>query len=224
VKTVAWVVYLTFIGLSVVGNILHSGNDPISMFLGGILPVALALATFLIEHGPRNVPGNSLRLAGTAVVAAGCAVVSFLHLYGLTRDHGGTILESVLTPLAFDGIMLVASLTIKGYSHTAQVRRVHVPRRSAWVYPAPGYRVLTLVPAVPGTQEHAVPAEEPAILPGLHLVPAGEDHEEQPGTLTPDAVLLRERYGNVTPTVREIKADLGWGTTRAGNARRELSA
>jgi hypothetical protein len=219
----AWAIYMIFIGLSSAANAMHA-QDPIGAFLSAVLPVALALSTFLLERVRSSGGANQARIMGTVLVALGTAVGSFLHLYGLARDHGESRVTAALIPLAFDGVMLVSSMTIMVLSRERAPRlRNTIPagqsRSGGWASPPTGARILPLIPAIP-----AIPTSVLRPRPILASVPRLEEQSALPSVLSPDAVLLRERFGDVLPSQRELKEQLGWGSTRVGNAIRELSA
>lgn len=50
--------------------------------------------------------------AAVSLVAGFAAVISYTHIYGLGRAHGGSVLDSALLPLAIDGLIVAASLLL----------------------------------------------------------------------------------------------------------------
>lgn len=135
-KVISWLVFLAFIALSSYANYLHGE----SMIAGGMLavvPVGFAASVFILEGLISAGKASRWTFAGIGAVALASGVASYLGLYGMAIDAGIGRGQSVLMPLAFDGVVLVASMGIRGFSLThvppavrvTRVKRERVPDR-----------------------------------------------------------------------------------------------
>ncbi|WP_026115931.1 DUF2637 domain-containing protein [Nocardiopsis kunsanensis] len=88
----------------------------------GWAPVALLLVAELVVRARQNGPWwiAALRWAGTGVVAAVAAIVSYGHMRDLLLSYGETALVAHLLPLSVDGLLLVASLALASPDDTQQ--------------------------------------------------------------------------------------------------------
>ncbi|GAB3802203.1 hypothetical protein [Micromonospora zhanjiangensis] len=93
-RRVRWAVRLTLalgVAASVVANILHARENPISQAIAAWPPLALLLTVELISRVP--VHRRSLaftRLAATATIAGIAAWVSYWHMVGVAARYGET--------------------------------------------------------------------------------------------------------------------------------------
>lgn len=120
-QTSCWLVFLIFIGLSSFANWEH-GNTRISSFMLAVVPVGFAASIFILEGIVSVGKATAWTYAGIAFVAAAAGVASYLGLYGMARESGIPIVQSSLLPLAFDGVVAVASMGIRAFSipHTEE--------------------------------------------------------------------------------------------------------
>lgn len=114
-QTSCWLVFLIFIGLSSFANWEH-GNTPISSFMLAVVPVGFAASIFILEGIVSVGKATRWTYAGIAFVAAAAGVASYIGLYGMARESGIPIVQSSLLPLAFDGVVAVASMGIRAFS------------------------------------------------------------------------------------------------------------
>lgn len=124
-KAVSWLVFLTFIGLSSFANWEH-GTTRISSFMLAVVPVGFAASIFILEGIVSAGKATIWSYAGITFVAAAAGIASYLGLYGMARDSGIPIVQSALLPLAFDGVVAVASMGIRAFSSPALVAPVPV--------------------------------------------------------------------------------------------------
>jgi hypothetical protein len=113
---VRWAVRATLIlgvAASVVANILHALDNPISQAIAAWPPLALLLTVELISRVP--VHRRSLafaRLVATAAIAGIAAWVSYWHMAGVAARYGETGASPYLLPLSVDGLIVVASICL----------------------------------------------------------------------------------------------------------------
>ncbi|MEO3929967.1 DUF2637 domain-containing protein [Micromonosporaceae bacterium B7E4] len=106
-------VLLLGVAASVVGNVLHAWDNPISQAIAAWPPLALLLTVELISRVP--VHRRSLafaRLAATAVIAGIAAWVSYWHMAAVAAKYGETDASPYLLPLSVDGLVVVASICL----------------------------------------------------------------------------------------------------------------
>jgi hypothetical protein len=104
-----------FLGVaaSVVANILHALDNPVSQTIAAWPPLALLLTVELISRVP--VHRRSLafvRLVATATIAGIAAWVSYWHMAGVAARYGETGASPYLLPLSVDGLIVVASICL----------------------------------------------------------------------------------------------------------------
>ncbi|MFY1669379.1 DUF2637 domain-containing protein [Plantactinospora sp. WMMB334] len=115
-RRVRWAVRATLtlgVAASVVANILHARDNPISQAIAAWPPLALLLTVELISRVP--VHRRSLafaRLAATAIIAGIAAWVSYWHMVGVAARYGETGASPYLLPLSVDGLIVVASICL----------------------------------------------------------------------------------------------------------------
>jgi hypothetical protein len=115
-RRVRWAVRATLVlgvAASVVANILHAQDNPISQAIAAWPPLALLLTVELISRVP--VHRRSLafaRLLATATIAGIAAWVSYWHMAGVAARYGETGASPFLLPLSVDGLIVVASICL----------------------------------------------------------------------------------------------------------------
>ncbi|GAB1693776.1 DUF2637 domain-containing protein [Krasilnikovia sp. M28-CT-15] len=115
-RRVRWAVRATLllgVAASVVANILHALENPISQAIAAWPPLALLLTVELISRVP--VHRRSLaftRLVATATIAGIAAWVSYWHMAGVAARYGETGASPYLLPLSVDGLIVVASICL----------------------------------------------------------------------------------------------------------------
>lgn len=114
-KGVCWLVFLAFIGLSSFANWEH-GTTRISAFMLAVVPVGFAASIFILEGIVSAGKATKWSYAGIIFVAAAAGIASYLGLYGMARESDIPLVQSALLPLAFDGVVAVASMGIRAFS------------------------------------------------------------------------------------------------------------
>ena len=115
-RRVRWAVRATLVlgvAASVVANVLHARDNPISQAIAAWPPLALLLTVELISRVP--VHRRSLaaaRLLATATIAGIAAWVSYWHMAGVVARYGETGTVPYLLPLSVDGLIVVASVSL----------------------------------------------------------------------------------------------------------------
>ncbi|MFY1690985.1 DUF2637 domain-containing protein [Plantactinospora sp. WMMB782] len=185
-RRVRWAVRATLalgVAASVVANILHARDNPISQAIAAWPPLALLLTVELISRVP--VHRRSLafaRMAATATIAGIAAWVSYWHMVGVAARYGETGASPYLLPLSVDGLIVVASICLVelgGRISAAQAATTAAQAATAGTTAAPASTTAaastaTVIPSAPAVQP-AVPTE-----------PAGRHPDE--ATATPPAV------------------------------------
>jgi hypothetical protein len=115
-RRVRWAVRATLtlgVATSVMANILHAQDNPISQAIAAWPPLALLLTIELISRVP--VHRRSLafaRLGATATIAGIAAWVSYWHMAAVAARYGETDASPYLLPLSVDGLIVVASICL----------------------------------------------------------------------------------------------------------------
>jgi hypothetical protein len=115
-RRIRWAVRATLVlgvAASVVANVLHAFDNPISQTIAAWPPLALLLTVELISRVP--VHRRSLaaaRLVATATIAGIAAWVSYWHMVGVAARYGETGASPYLLPLSVDGLIVVASICL----------------------------------------------------------------------------------------------------------------
>ena len=196
-RRVRWAVRATLVlgvAASVVANILHALDNPISQAIAAWPPLALLLTVELISRVP--VHRRSLafaRLFATATIAGIAAWVSYWHMAGVAARYGETGASPYLLPLSVDGLIVVASICLvelggrissleaeaiatakaarEAAQSAAQVAAAAATQTPARLAPA-ALAPAALAPAA-SAPSAAAPASAPQIAaPGLMPVPA----------------------------------------------------
>src|SRR3954447_13491834 len=115
-RRVRWAVRATlFLGVaaSVVANVLHALDNPISQSIAAWPPLALLLTVELISRVPVHRRWlAAARLLATATIAGIAAWVSYWHMAGVASRYGETGASPYLLPLSVDGLIVVASICL----------------------------------------------------------------------------------------------------------------
>src|SRR6185312_4132220 len=115
-RRVRWAVRATlFLGVaaSVVANVLHALDNPISQAIAAWPPLALLLTVELISRVPVHRRWlAAARLLATATIAGIAAWVSYWHMAGVAARYGETGASPYLLPLSVDGLIVVASICL----------------------------------------------------------------------------------------------------------------
>ncbi|MGX7670923.1 DUF2637 domain-containing protein [Plantactinospora sp. DSM 117369] len=212
-RRVRWAVRATLalgVAASVVANILHARDNPISQAIAAWPPLALLLTVELISRVP--VHRRSLafaRMAATATIAGIAAWVSYWHMVGVAARYGETGASPYLLPLSVDGLIVVASICLVelgGRISTAQAEQTAGTTSAAAAESGPADSAAAAGSAQTGGFDRAVGSEQAA---GTRRRPAA----------APDGVPL----GAVEPLGRGIGEILaipsggaGAGGTQAG--------
>ncbi|MFI6073089.1 DUF2637 domain-containing protein [Actinoplanes sp. NPDC051343] len=115
-RRIRWAVRATLllgVAASVLANILHALDNPISQAIAAWPPVALLLTVELISRVPvhRRLLAAT-RLIATATIAGIAAWVSYWHMAGVAARYGETGASPYLLPLSVDGLIVVASICL----------------------------------------------------------------------------------------------------------------
>lgn len=99
--------------VSVVANVLHAQPNPVSQGIAAWPPICLLFAIELISRIPATAFLRAgVRIAGTVVIAAGAAWISYWHMVGTVAAYGETDASPYIWPLTVDGLMVVASVSL----------------------------------------------------------------------------------------------------------------
>lgn len=199
-QTSCWLVFLIFIGLSSFANWEH-GNTRISSFMLAVVPVGFAASIFILEGIVSVDKATRWTYAGIAFVAAAAGVASYLGLYGMARESGIPIVQSSLLPLAFDGVVAVASMGIRAFSLP------HVEQSP----PDPSLPSVEQSP-----EQREISAEEPAeeIVETAPVVSASPRKERSPRSSwdvrkVGEMLLAGERHGDIISATGIGRSTLG---------------
>ncbi|MEV1287073.1 DUF2637 domain-containing protein [Micromonospora sp. NPDC049679] len=115
-RRVRWAVRATLalgVAASVVANVLHAQQNPISQAIAAWPPLALLLTVELISRVPVHRRDLAFaRFAATATIAGIAAWVSYWHMVGVAARYGETGASPYLLPLSVDGLIVVASICL----------------------------------------------------------------------------------------------------------------
>jgi hypothetical protein len=101
------------VAASVVANVLHARQNPVSETIAAWPPLALLLTVELISRVPVHRRGwAAVRLCATAAIAGIAAWVSYWHMAGVASRYGETGASPYLLPLSVDGLVVVASVSL----------------------------------------------------------------------------------------------------------------
>ncbi|MEE6262950.1 DUF2637 domain-containing protein [Plantactinospora sonchi] len=115
-RRVRWAVRATLtlgVAASVVANVLHARDNPISQPIAAWPPLALLLTVELISRVPVHRRALAVaRWVATATIAGIAAWVSYWHMVGVAARYGETGASPYLLPLSVDGLIVVASICL----------------------------------------------------------------------------------------------------------------
>lgn len=113
---IRWAVRATLllgVAASIVANVLHAIDNPISQSISAWPPLALLLTVELISRVPVHSKALAAgRLAAAAIIAGIAAWVSYWHMVGVASRYGEVGLSPYLLPLSVDGLIVVASICL----------------------------------------------------------------------------------------------------------------
>lgn len=114
-------VLLLGIAASVVANILHAADNPISRTISAWPPLALLLTVELISRIPIHSRRLAVaRVAATTTIAGIAAWVSYWHMVEVAKKYGETDAAPYLLPISVDGLIVVASICLVELSDRAK--------------------------------------------------------------------------------------------------------
>jgi hypothetical protein len=177
-KIMAWGVFLVFIAVSAAANFAH-GDDRLAGALMAVVPVGFAAVITLLENMVARGKGSWPLYAAAGVVGLGAGVASYVGLATMALAHDVHPVVAFLLPLAYDGVVAVASLAIRslGSDHTdlsdpAQ-EIAHQPAQ--WVAQTPDLGVVSYPEQVERAPLPAAAAEQ-----GAHDESAGQEPSTLP--------------------------------------------
>jgi Protein of unknown function (DUF2637) len=223
-RRVRWAVRATLVlgvAASVVANILHALDNPISQAIAAWPPLALLLTVELISRVP--VHRRSLafaRLVATATIAGIAAWVSYWHMAGVAARYGETGASPYLLPLSVDGLIVVASICLVELggriasleaeaAGTARAAREAAKAAAEVAASAAATMPARAVPSAPPDGDRTGDIAVPGLIPAPGLTPA-------PGTkaaASPTGTTRPERR-----TTAEALAEVAEALTKAGAA------
>lgn len=115
-RRVRWAVRATLllgVAASVVANVLHARDNPISQSIAAWPPLALLIIIELIPRVPITKSGRAFcRVCAAAVIAGIAAWVSYWHMAGVAARYGEQGSSPYLLPLSVDGLIVVAGICL----------------------------------------------------------------------------------------------------------------
>jgi hypothetical protein len=106
-------VLLLGVAASVIANVLHAVDNPISQSIAAWPPLALLLTVELISRIPVHSRALAVaRIVATATIAGIAAWVSYWHMVGVAARYGETGASPYLLPASVDGLIVVASICL----------------------------------------------------------------------------------------------------------------
>lgn len=101
------------VAASVIANVLHAVDNPISQSIAAWPPLALLLTVELISRIPVHSRALAVaRVVATAAIAGIAAWVSYWHMVGVAARYGETGASPYLLPISVDGLIVVASICL----------------------------------------------------------------------------------------------------------------
>ncbi|MEU8821783.1 DUF2637 domain-containing protein [Actinoplanes sp. NPDC048796] len=208
--------------VSVIANVLHALDNPISQAIAAWPPVALLLTVELISRVPVHRPLLAFaRLIATTVIAGIAAWVSYWHMVGVAVRYGETDASPYLIPVSVDGMIVVASICLIELGGRIQQRDHAAPAASPVriveriQIPAPHLMLDPIVVPLP-------PSEKPRAETPSDDVPAGQRAREDSRTAQQvEAVVRAMRASFPDRSQREIAA---LACTSPSNVSRILAA
>lgn len=205
VRWAARVVLALAIAASIVGNVLHARDNPISQAISAWPPLAFLLTVELISRVPMHRKTlAAARLFAMVGIAGIAAWISYWHQVAICSRYGETGAAPYLLPLTIDGMVVVASMSLvelAGRIRAAGAPLEPVPGPAVVPVPAAADLVVPLIEALPmvpddpteppdDTQEPPEPEPDP--------VPAASNGKRRPPV--PDQrILIRLRNPEAVP-------------------------
>lgn len=193
------------VAASVVANVLHAVDNPISQSIAAWPPLALLLTVELIARVP--VHSRTLaaaRLAATATIAGIAAWVSYWHMAGVAARYGETGASPYMLPVSVDGLIVVASVCLVELG--GRLRDVEAPRPSTAPFDGRPDTIIS------GHRAHEAPAaatvptgpSPAAAAGGVRHGPAGaRGVDGRPGGADPDTAADSVSTRQATPRKRQ---------------------
>jgi hypothetical protein len=212
-RRIRWAVRATLVlgvAASVVANILHALDNPISQAIAAWPPLALLLTVELISRVP--VHRRSLafaRLIATATIAGIAAWVSYWHMAGVAARYGETGASPYLLPLSVDGLIVVASIclvelgarisTLETEARTARTAADAATREQAATLPAaPAQATTAPATSAPATSTQATAAQANAAQAANRFT-VDLPSAAAPEVVTSDALLAEDGHPDHLP-------------------------
>ncbi|MDR7273527.1 DUF2637 domain-containing protein [Catenuloplanes atrovinosus] len=190
---IRWAVRATLllgVAASVVANVLHAVDNPISQAIAAWPPFALLLTVELISRVPVHRRSLAfIRMVATAAIAGIAAWISYWHMAGVAAKYGETGASAYLLPISVDGLIVVASICLIELggriadAQTAKRAAAEAAAAAATGVPAAGHVA---------DEQHSLPvgpALQPAARsrPGTDTPHATGPDATHPGAITPPA-------------------------------------
>jgi hypothetical protein len=101
------------VSVSVIANVLHAADHPISQAIAAWPPVALLVTVELVSRVPihRRLLA-AIRITATVAIAVIAAWISYHHMAGVAARYGETSSAARLLPVSVDGLIVVASICL----------------------------------------------------------------------------------------------------------------
>jgi outer membrane biosynthesis protein TonB len=182
------------VAASVMANVLHAEDNPISQSIAAWPPLALLITVEFILPIPvhRRWLAN-IRLVGTALIAGIAAWVSYWHMVGVVLRYGESADVAYLLPLSVDGLVVVASVSLVELSGNIRALTTALsspaappasnPPAPPRTPPTPTASATGMVPPLPGPEpgstakpspqagREAGPPSQPAVTPAPRREP-----------------------------------------------------
>jgi hypothetical protein len=115
-RRIRWAVRLALavgVAASVVANVLHAADNPISQAIAAWPPLALLLTVELISRVPVHRRSlAAVRFVATGAIAAIAAWISYHHMAAVAVRYGEVGASAYLLPISVDGLIVVASISL----------------------------------------------------------------------------------------------------------------
>lgn len=197
------------VAASVVANVLHARNNPISQAIAAWPPLALLLTVELISRVPVHRRGlAATRYFATALIACIAGWVSYWHMVGVAARYGEVGGSPYLMPVSVDGLIVVASICLVelGARIAEQATAADQTGQATVVRP-------DQPPA--GGQPAAAPVQD--VTPPEQTAPRlarRRTRGPRPPAAASNAVTVWRRWPSGLPTQKDAERALGWGPDR----------
>ncbi|XVU24003.1 DUF2637 domain-containing protein [Actinoplanes sp. CA-054009] len=202
-RRVRWAVRATLllgVAASVVANVLHALDNPISQAIAAWPPLALLLTVELISRVPvhRKLLAAA-RFIATALIAGIAAWVSYWHMVGVAARYGETGASPYLLPLSVDGLIVVASICLVELGgRISTLERAATISPTAAGAPAAGAPAAA-APAAAAPAAAAPAAAAPAAAAPAAAAPAAAAPAAAASSLTPSSPAALANAASTTP-------------------------